>query len=141
MTSATHIPHCSCIDWLVDLLQFETGPFPSPPYYQARFSNGRVWIELVAATFGDNLEDFATGNAISGATGERPGSFAVQQPFANLSAPATVLVPSTLQQVGCLLSNVAACSRDVSIEASADTSFIIELCCSLHQTAALGCVP
>lgn len=78
------------------------GPFPAPPYYEARFSNGRVWIELVAATFGDNLEDFATGNAISGAAGERPGSFAVQQPYANLTSSATVLVPSTLDQVNSL---------------------------------------
>ena len=79
--------------------QFASGPFPLPPYYKARFSNGRVWIELVAATFGDELEDFATGNAISGATGEAPGQFMVQPPYANMSSAKEVFVPSTLEQV------------------------------------------
>ncbi|DBA78537.1 TPA: hypothetical protein ACH3X2_007856 [Trebouxia sp. C0005] len=78
---------------------FVSGPFPSPPYYKARFSNGRVWIELVAATFGDELENFATGNAISGATGEAAGQFMVQPPYANMSSAHEVFVPSTLDQV------------------------------------------
>ena len=80
-------------------VQFVSGPFPSPPYCKARFSNGRVWIELVASTFGDELENFATGNAISGATGEAPGQFMVQPPYANMSSAHEVFVPSTLDQV------------------------------------------
>ena len=76
------------------------GPFPSAPYYKGRFSNGRAWIELVAATFGAELENFATGNAISGASGEASGQFMVQPPYANLSSASEVLVPSTLDQVG-----------------------------------------
>ena len=87
------------IDVLGAAVQFVSGPFPSPPYYKARFSNGRVWIELVAATFGDELENFATGNAISGATGEAPGQFMVQPPYANMSSAHEVFVPSTLDQV------------------------------------------
>ena len=87
------------IDVLGAAVQFVSGPFPSPPYYKARFSNGRVWIELVAAPFGDELENFATGNAISGATGEAPGQFMVQPPYANMSSAHEVFVPSTLDQV------------------------------------------
>ena len=76
------------------------GPFPSAPYYKGHFSNGRVWIEIVAATFGAELENFATGNAISGAAGEAAGQFMVQPPYAYLTNATRVFVPSTLDQVG-----------------------------------------
>ena len=58
-----------------------------------------MWIEIVAATFGAELENFATGNAISGASGEAAGQFMVQPPYANLSSATEVFVPSTLDQV------------------------------------------
>lgn len=80
-------------------LQVNSGPFPSPPYYQGRFSNGQVWIERVATAFGMELQDFATGNAITGAAGEAPGMFMVQPPFANTTSATPVLVPSALDQV------------------------------------------
>lgn len=72
---------------------FVSGPFPSAPYYEGRFSNGRVWVEIVAASFGVQLENLATGNAISGATGESPGKWTV-----NMSSVAEVFVPSALDQ-------------------------------------------
>lgn len=75
-------------------VQFVSGPFPSAPYYEGRFSNGRVWVEIVAASFGVQLENLATGNAISGATGESPGKWTV-----NMSSVAEVFVPSALDQV------------------------------------------
>lgn len=89
-----------CNDVPPERLQFVAGPFPSAPYYKGHFSNGRVWIEIVAATFGAELENFATGNAISGAAGEALGNFTVQPPYAYLSNATQVLVPSTLDQVG-----------------------------------------
>lgn len=79
--------------------QVNSGPFPAAPYYKGRFSNGRVWIEVVAAAFGQELQDLATGNAITGAAGEAPGMFMVQPPFANTTSPTPVLVPSALDQV------------------------------------------
>ena len=81
-------------------MQFVSGPFPSPPYYKGHFSNGRVWIELVAAQFGDELENFATGNAVSGAVNVSAGQFMVQPPYANMSSAKEVFVPSALDQVG-----------------------------------------
>ena len=53
----------------------------------------------MAATFGAELENFATGNAISGADGEAAGQFMVQPPYANTSSATEVFVPSTLDQV------------------------------------------
>jgi len=49
---------------------------PSPPYFQGRFSNGPVWVELLAPelgiTFAQN-RNFATGGAESGSGGAAGG--------------------------------------------------------------------
>ncbi len=39
---------------------------PSPPYFMGRFSNGPVWVELVASNRGLSLDDYAFGGAETG---------------------------------------------------------------------------
>lgn len=41
---------------------------PSPPYFNGRFSNGPVWVELLAAELGVPLQDYAFGGALTGRT-------------------------------------------------------------------------
>jgi hypothetical protein len=53
--------------------------YPPPPYYQGRWSNGRVYTEYIAQLLGLRLADNAVGGASSGAHNNSvlsiPGSF------------------------------------------------------------------
>ncbi len=81
--------------------------------------------------FGAELENFATGNAISGATGEAPGQFMVQPPYANMSSAKEVFVPSTLDQVQDLpLDHVTLCRHDPAV-----ACFVFEMADRRHSRA------
>lgn len=41
--------------------------YPQPPYYEGRFSNGPVWIEIAARQLGVSLANYAVGGATTGA--------------------------------------------------------------------------
>jgi hypothetical protein len=53
--------------------------YPPPPYYQGRWSNGRVYTEYIAQLLGLRLADNAVGGASSGAHNNSilslPGNF------------------------------------------------------------------
>ena len=40
--------------------------YPEAPYYEGKFTNGPVWIEVVAKQFGVALANYAAGGATSG---------------------------------------------------------------------------
>ena len=40
--------------------------FPPPPYFEGRFSNGPVWVEVLAEKLGVEVENFAVGGATTG---------------------------------------------------------------------------
>lgn len=40
--------------------------YPQSPYYQGRWSNGPVWIEIAARQLGVNLTDFGAAGATTG---------------------------------------------------------------------------
>ncbi|KAJ3317518.1 hypothetical protein HDU76_001153, partial [Blyttiomyces sp. JEL0837] len=44
------------------------GTTPGAPYYKGRWSNGPVWVELVANSFSSKLYDFAFGGAVANLT-------------------------------------------------------------------------
>ena len=72
-------------------------PYPGMPYYKGCvFSNGPVYIDIAAGLLNVSLEDNAVGGATSGAA---LGSLGIPVGFANRTAPTTVDVPSTLEQV------------------------------------------
>ena len=70
-----------------------------------------MWNEIVAPSFGLELENYATGNAISGGQGEAAGSWTVLPPYANLTSSRQVFVPSTLDQVSYI-----SCATSLSLQ-------------------------
>ena len=90
-------------------LQVDVGFFPSPPYLLGRFSNGPVWIELVATLTGNGLENLATGNAPSGAA---QGAFQILPPFGYLTQTGKPLCPILKEH---LLSGCMHCAMQPSL--------------------------
>ena len=72
--------------------QVDVGFFPAAPYLLGRFSNGPVWIELVATLTGNALENLACGNSPSGAA---TGAFQVLPPFGYLTQTGTLSILGT----------------------------------------------
>ncbi|MCU0548083.1 MAG: SGNH/GDSL hydrolase family protein [Leptolyngbya sp. Prado105] len=62
------------------------GAVPAPPYFQGRHSNGKVWVEELAAKLnlsGDQVKNFAWGGATTGEVGmnQVPGVLAQVETF------------------------------------------------------------
>lgn len=62
------------------------GAVPAPPYFQGRHSNGKVWVEELAAKLnlsGDRVQNFAWGGATTGEVGmnQVPGVLAQVETF------------------------------------------------------------
>ncbi|BAU10286.1 GDSL family lipase [Leptolyngbya sp. NIES-3755] len=62
------------------------GEFPAPPYFEGRYSNGRVWVEELATKLdlsNDRFDNFAWGGATTGTNGLNsvPGVLAQVQTF------------------------------------------------------------
>lgn len=62
------------------------GQVPAPPYFEGRHSNGKVWVEELAAKLnlpGDQVENFAWGGATTGRNGlnQVPGVLAQVETF------------------------------------------------------------
>ena len=80
------------------MTQANSGSFPAPPYYQGRFSNGPIYLETAAATFGDVLNSYAAGAATVGAPGTA-SQILVYPPYDRLTSYVAIPVHSGLQQV------------------------------------------
>ncbi len=79
--------------------------FPPPPYFDGRFSNGRIWVEYLAERVGVELVDLAFGGATTGSQNtldatfpiplpgvqQQIGNFALANPMADPNALYTIL--------------------------------------------------
>ena len=77
-------------------LQVNTGVYPPGPYYQGRFTNGFVWIDIASKILGQEVDNYACGGS-NGYAGE----VTVDPPFAYVTSPTRVPVRSLVQQVRC----------------------------------------
>ena len=72
-------------------------PYPGAPYYNGCiFSSGPPYSQVAAGLLNAPLTDYAIGGATSGAV---PGYLEIPASYANMSSPAVVEVPSSLEQV------------------------------------------
>lgn len=75
--------------------------YPQPPYYEVRFSNGPVWIEVAAKQLSVGLANYASGGATTGVV--IPTLPPLQPPIGGLTVPQSVLSPNLFQQINSLL--------------------------------------
>ena len=72
--------------------------FPVSPYFEGRFSDGPIYVEVAAAALGDVLDSFAAGAAVTGAPGT-VSNLAVYPPYDGISSVVDVAMPTGVQQV------------------------------------------